>query len=1319
MPVTCPRTEILLAIVNGTSLPDESALTAHLSTCERCRRRLEEFAEQTVIPSLLVLDPAHPKADAFSIDSILLERGYKIEHEQSTSNFSTVYRARHLLTGHRVAAKVIHQKLSDPDVRRRLLREAEIAASVDHVNVVRLLDAIELRERLVLILDWMPGGTMARMVDEMQLSFDEIARLMIEVGSGVECLHRSGIIHRDLKPSNILMAADGTPRITDFGIAKRVEGEHTQTSHYAILGTPGYMAPEQSNSFGPSEVQGRETTNQQTDVYGLGAVLYALLTGRSPLQKDRVTSRDICTCRIVSPKVLRRDVPKSLETICLKCLATRQSDRYSTAKELVDDLWRYRRHEPIRAKRISRTELVVRWCQYRMRLLGIVTAISGVLAFASWIVLQSVAERVRLEQIHRCDAALAAIAACNTLQLESTFARADSFPIDEVMPLILTRLEESEIGDAGKLRLAVFVSRLDLLHLERLNSVLEQVSNAEVYQLTNRLRENERRSEHDSNRSYTDLTAGLTTPRARFVALGMLAASSPHEFRQYCPAKVIVEEFVKIASEDAELMNGLFGASDLHLSVNELPPTMVQELSSRQASVLALIAAKSEFFDPELFCQLADMMSIPDLTASLAQVPEHRLSAVRQVFSQSLQSMRVRHERNLLAPSDSAPDTAAQVPTVATTGTVLLPAVPRKEWSRLELHWKSQGYQPVQVELWKSGQEEFITALWKKYPREITVEFDVPITELSRRLLTEANHTLGACLYESSSTEDDLKALAVVLSDTHGNAAQLRLSEASRGDFAPGVLAPEIAAEASNAIDAGQSIRYYRFGSSVVSVKVPELGVVQAAGDIAVSPLPEFHYTDLTRNPGMIASYVPLRCEDGVLRACADFHSVTDVMEAARELAQRGFEIDVVYCLSTNGQDPVFVVRWKQAVPLLTENESQTMARFAFALWLLNDRRPLLNSLLDTTDPLLRNACIDLLAESRIPLSDVLAENRKSGDASIAYGIIIAAGFRHLYVRPDKNEVLRLLSNLQDSANQDLPNVRCLTGWLRQQIGEPELQTVSPLPRIDQCSSHGQVGLAPEGIEMIVVDQTTHQLNGVAERSNRWTLPQPQVVRLLHTFALSTHEITNQQFATFARESNLPLHISRQLGSPEDAAPVVGVNFWEALRFCRWLSDKEGISEEDNCLPPIGEIGPGMKFRADYQYLDGYRLATSFEWETACRAGTLTDHYLGGGLTRLNRHALTALNSGEYPLPVGSYPPNPWGFSEMLGSVYDMTYPYDAELFAGDRVGNKEDPLVVSGRGGSLLAHPRFANAGEISQIRNGSHDWNFGLRIARFLKKH
>ncbi len=206
-------------------------------------------------------------------------------------------------------------------------------------------------------LEFLAGGSLAKKIGGKPQPVDDAARIVEVLASAMEVAHQNKIIHRDLKPANVLLAADGTLKITDFGLVKRLEGDSSQTRSGTILGTPSYMAPEQAK--GETQVVG-----PAADQYALGAILYELLTGRPPFQGTSVldTLDQVRNKEPVPPSQLQPKMHRDIETICLKALEKEPARRYADVSALAEDLRRYQAGKPIVARPVSAVERLGRWC---------------------------------------------------------------------------------------------------------------------------------------------------------------------------------------------------------------------------------------------------------------------------------------------------------------------------------------------------------------------------------------------------------------------------------------------------------------------------------------------------------------------------------------------------------------------------------------------------------------------------------------------------------------------------------------------------------------------------------------------------------------------------------------------------------------------------------------------------------------------------------------------------------------------------------------------------------------------------------------------
>jgi hypothetical protein len=306
--------------------------------------------------------------------------GYEILGVLGRGGMGVVYKARHLQLKRLVALKMIlaggH---ADAGELARFRTEAEAVARLQHANIVQIHEVGEQNGLPYFSLEFVDGGNLAQKINGTPLPARQAAELMEVLARAIHAAHQKGIIHRDLKPANVLLTSDGKPKITDFGLAKKLDDAAGQTASGAIMGTPSYMSPEQAGGkvkeIGPA-----------SDVYALGAILYELLTGRPPFKAATPldTVLQVVSEEPVAPSQLRPKLARDLETICLKCLRKESSKRYGTPEALAQDLRRFLAHEPILARPAGMMERTRKWVRRR-------PAAAGMMALAALLLVGSMA----------------------------------------------------------------------------------------------------------------------------------------------------------------------------------------------------------------------------------------------------------------------------------------------------------------------------------------------------------------------------------------------------------------------------------------------------------------------------------------------------------------------------------------------------------------------------------------------------------------------------------------------------------------------------------------------------------------------------------------------------------------------------------------------------------------------------------------------------------------------------------------------------------------------------------------------------------------
>ena len=284
---------------------------------------------------------------------------YELLEEIGRGGQGVVFRAWQKSLNRTVAVKVIGVGQWTTDAHlKRLRREAEAAAKLNHPGIVPIYEVGERDGTYYFSMRFVEGDCLDEVVSRGSISVRKAAELIAKVARTVHYAHEHGILHRDIKPGNILLDANGEPHLTDFGLARLVEHGSTVTGSLEVMGTPSYMAPEQA-------VGNNAGLSRATDVYGLGAVLYELLTGHPPFAGGTTyeTIRLLLDSEPRQPRLWNRNVDRDLSAICLKCLEKGTRYRYSSALALAEDLERWVRHEPIQAKRSGFFTRARKWVQ--------------------------------------------------------------------------------------------------------------------------------------------------------------------------------------------------------------------------------------------------------------------------------------------------------------------------------------------------------------------------------------------------------------------------------------------------------------------------------------------------------------------------------------------------------------------------------------------------------------------------------------------------------------------------------------------------------------------------------------------------------------------------------------------------------------------------------------------------------------------------------------------------------------------------------------------------------------------------------------------
>ncbi len=340
------------------------------STWSMVRKTLthvESFAQKTEAESDSdIIEPS--SMEGFTSIKPIDIPGYSIKKQLGRGGMGVVYLARDEHLERLVAIKMLAAHATH--LRDRFDSEIRAVAALKHPNIAQLYASNEMNGVPFFVMEYVDGESLESHLNNKPKDPRDAAELVTILAQAIEYTHQQGLLHRDLKPSNVLLASDGTPKIADFGLAKSVTGNSSATQTGEILGTPSYMAPEQASGV-------VKKLTEACDVYGLGGILYKLITGHAPFESPdpMQTVMSVIADEPLAPRRLQNQIPRDLENICLKCLAKAPGRRYASAAELANDLSRFLRGQPVEARAVSWPERTTKWCRRHPAAASLLTAV--------------------------------------------------------------------------------------------------------------------------------------------------------------------------------------------------------------------------------------------------------------------------------------------------------------------------------------------------------------------------------------------------------------------------------------------------------------------------------------------------------------------------------------------------------------------------------------------------------------------------------------------------------------------------------------------------------------------------------------------------------------------------------------------------------------------------------------------------------------------------------------------------------------------------------------------------------------------------------
>ena len=1308
--------------------------------------------------------------------------GYEILGELGHGGMGVVYKARQIKADRLVAIKMIlGSKHASVQEKVRFQIEAEAIARLQHPNIVQLHDVGEHEGLPFFSLEFCDGGALDGKLRTWTPTAAEAAVLVETLARAMHYAHLRGVVHRDLKPANVLLSSRresvssaGTalagvsqlreliPKITDFGLAKRLDSGNNISRSGAIMGTPSYMAPEQA--------EGKvHDTGPAADVYALGALLYELLVGRPPFVGETAfdTIRKLLTEEPTPPSRSRPSVPPDLETICLTCLNKEPSQRYASAEALADDLHRLQQGEPIAARPVGKIERFVKWMKRRpavAAVLALAVALGAVIVVGFAIVASQLQETK--EALKREEAAKRAREREETerkkAERERSLSRVNALrsaapgavpailadlhaASDEVLPRLRELWAEQNGATQQRMRvgLALLPAEPEAVRDELADFLLKTDDPAEALLIRDALVPH--RAEL-RDRFWAKADDAAAKPEERFRVLIGLAAFDPGSERWAKAGPIAVER--------------MLAANPLHLGI------WVQALRPVRGSLLTPLSevyrtAKSPERREFAATVLADFAADrPETLADLlldADAKQYALllPVMQRYREQAVERMRreVRGEGYWDDPplnrTGTEPSAELRREIEAADGLLaerwaLCQTLPLERWLVVAAGLRANGYRPIRLRPFVQGETTRVAAVWLRDGREWKAESGLTADAVKER--EAANRQDGFLPVDAAgygSGEALRYAVLWVKPAVPGETARLyvNLSAMEHKDVANTLRSAGYIPSTVQVRSGSHSSMFFTgvwwkvdalatvgisYGNEAESAHV---GRLLMAEKLLVD-------VDICSREGMCFSTV---WHSNAAREAVETHGLATGahLERCRELAAQGYRPAALSVALVSGKTLTASV-WHRPNPKQDERERLARRQATGAATLLTMNAPTDALLLfrQRPDPEARSQFVWRCGQLSVDPNMIVRRLDEEMDVSARRALILTLGeYTEAKLVPDVRGPLT--AKLLDWYRNDPdPGIHGAIDWLLRHGKEgPEQRPLdwglgAKLKQIDgelrrrAPDKSRRWYVNGQGQTMVVVPGPVEFRMGSPlteiERRQDETAHRRRIGR---SFAIASKSISVEQWQRFLNDRPNLKHTYEKRFSPDTDGPIISISWYEAAQYCNWLSEKEGIPESEWCYPNHDDIKEGMKPYSDYLARKGYRLPTEAEWEYSCRAGTVSSRSYGTTFELLSRYAWFLNGSQERTWPVGQKRPNDLGLFDMHGNVWNWIQEsvWEYEVSAdGKAVEDREDErevrdqIIRGWRGGSFHYRPTNVRSACRSNDRPSYRHFTVGLRAAR-----